>query len=89
MLDEDQWQTLQPYLASLMKLLRHVRTDYLIRIRSYLRFFSHGHGSAGVPPSTAAVEIRKAFNRLYFEYGSRAGVAETVTDGEDWIGFSS
>ncbi|MGA9214350.1 MAG: hypothetical protein WBZ54_03540, partial [Methylocella sp.] len=86
--EEEQWQVLQPYLASLTKLLRHVRTDYLIRVRSYLRFFIHGQGPVGVPPSTAAAQIRKEFDRLYVEYGSRAGVAEAVTHGEDWIGSS-
>jgi hypothetical protein len=87
--EEPEWISVQPYLEYLLNVLSFMRIDYLIRLRNYLRFFIHGSGTVGVPPSAVAAEVRNAISELYFRYGSRAGVAEAVAFGEDWIGVSS
>jgi hypothetical protein len=39
--EEAAWDSMQPYLAYVSRLLRHTRTQYLIRLRSRLRFDVH------------------------------------------------
>lgn len=86
---EDQWHSMQPYLSYLSHRIRHIRTDYLIRVRFYIRFFNHGRHEDTLSTPAAVSEIRKTIGDLYVQYGSRAGVIETAAYGEDWIGLSS
>lgn len=85
---EEKWNSCQPYFEYILLKTTHIRTDYLIRVRSYLRFFIHGQSPVGLPPSAAVSEIRQKISDIYVQYGSRAGVAEMVSLGEDWIGLT-
>jgi hypothetical protein len=87
--EEQEWEAIQPYLKYLMKILSHIRIDYLIRLRSYLRFFIHCNASQGVPQTEAVAEIRSTVNAVYVRYGSQPGIVGAAPHSEDWIGQSS
>lgn len=87
--EETEWLAVQPYLAYLQEKISFIRIDYLIRLRSYLRYFIHRHDATWTSSSAVAAEIRNAISDLYVHYGSRDGIAEAAAFAEDWIGISS
>lgn len=83
---EEEFNRIQPYVQFLTRQLAHIRPAYLIKLRFYLRFFIHDKEGAGVAPSLPSEEVRRRIRELYVDYGARAGVLETASFGEDWIG---
>lgn len=84
---EDEFNIVKEFLNKGAELLTAQRITLLDRFRFLLRFMAEWHAKGGTPQLSDVDEATlKELDRLYFHFGSEAGLAEASGFHEDWIG---
>jgi len=84
---EDEFNIVKEFLNKGAELLTAQRITLLDRFRFLLRFMAESHAKGGTPQlSDVDKATLKELDRLYYHFGSEAGLAEASGFHEDWIG---